>query len=130
MTKLVVRVSCVCFKIYVEKIQRFNGKINRLTLLKNVNWQHMCWVNSFMELYTYQAFITFYSVLSLFFLYVLWMICKWLDCHVSSVQLADCFEFIVIISVKILITINGFKSLKYVPLMIACPRLDTTDGPL
>ena len=58
------------------------------------------------------------------------MICKWLDCHVSSVQIADCFEFIVIISVKILITINGFKSLKYVPLMIACPRLDTTDGPL
>lgn len=62
-----------------------------------------------MELYTYQAFITFYSVLSLFFLYVLWMICKWLDCHVSSVQIADCFEFIVIISVKILITIKWIQ---------------------
>jgi len=48
----------------------------------------------------------------------------------TNLQISDCFEFILIISVKILITINGFKSLKSVPLTIACPRLDTTDGPL
>lgn len=75
-----------------------------------------------MELYTNKAFITFYLFLCVYFL-----ICGVVDL-VSG--LSDCFEFILIISVQILITINGFKPLKSVPLTIACPRLDTTDGPL